>query len=61
MIPIVDLDADDNEHIITKYNVKSLPTLIFLDENENVLSRHVGFITKEQLSNKIIEINEISK
>lgn len=44
-------DADDE--ILTKYQIKGVPVLILLDENENVLWKHVGMISADQLIQKI--------
>lgn len=60
-IPIIELDADEDEYIVTQYNIRNIPTLVFLAEDNIVLGRSSGFITKEQLSNKIKEINEANK
>lgn len=53
LIPIDDYDADENEDICQKYNIKTIPTMIFLDELNQELERINGFITKQQLINKI--------
>ena len=44
------LDEDDNADIIAdKYHVKSVPTVIVLDNEGEELGRFVGLRTKEQL------------
>lgn len=58
---IVEFDAELDEYIVDQYNIRNLPTLVFLDETNTVVGRSSGFITKEQLSNKIKEINEANK
>lgn len=35
------LDADEHEDKVEEYGIKSLPTLIFLDENGNLLGKEV--------------------
>jgi thioredoxin 1 len=41
-IPIENIDIDENEDLLTKYNIRSVPTLILIDEKENILHRQVG-------------------
>lgn len=50
-------DADENKEILEKYEVKNLPTFIFLDKDENVILKMDGEIDKEELL-KIIEKNK---
>lgn len=57
LLPVKYFDVDDNPDICDIYDVKHLPTLLFM-ENNAVAYKHVGFITKGQLENKIKELNE---
>lgn len=43
------IDVDDNEELTEKYHVKSVPTVIVLDNEGEELGRFVGPRTKEQL------------
>lgn len=58
LVPIIEIDADEDEEFCEKYNIKNIPILLLCDNNDNVLYRQVGFISKEDLTRKIIEINE---
>lgn len=58
LIPIFEFDADENEELCNDYNVKSIPSLIFLGENDKELHRHVGLISKEDLEKLINQLNE---
>ena len=58
LVPIIEIDADEDEKFCEKYNIKNIPVLLLCDNNDNVLYRQVGFISKEDLTRKIIEINE---
>jgi len=52
-LDIIELDYDMNNEEVCKYNVgKTLPVIIFLDNNHNELERLVG----EQKEDKLIEI-----
>ena len=43
------LDEDENEKLADKYNVKSVPTVIVLNNEGEELGRFVGSRNKEQL------------
>ena len=58
LVPIIEIDADEDEVFCEKYNIKNIPILLFCDENDNVVNRQVGFITKKDLIEKITKINE---
>ena len=58
LVPISEIDADEAEECCEKYNIKNIPVLLLCDNNNNVLYRQIGFISKEDLTRKIIEINE---
>lgn len=58
LLPIESIDADEDEELCLKYNIRSVPVLIFLEENGTELGRHVGFITKKDLTNLINSFNE---
>lgn len=45
-------DVEDNDDIATKYKVRNVPTLVFVKDGK-LLDRHVGVITKADLSAKI--------
>ena len=56
VVPIIELDADDNAEEVDKYNVRSIPTLIFLNDKGEEVGRHVGLLTKTTLMQKINEL-----
>jgi len=51
-IPVQKIDIDYDGTFVPKYNVKSVPTTIVL-ENGNEVKRHVGALTSDQLNNLI--------
>lgn len=55
-VPIESIDADDNEEMCSQYNVKSVPTMIFLNEKGEDVGRIVGLISLEKLKEKINEL-----
>lgn len=56
-VPILDFDADENEKLCNDFKVKSIPTIIILDENDNEIGRKIGMITKLELQNYINTLN----
>ena len=58
LVPIIEIDADEDEIFCEKYNIKNIPVLLLCDENDNVVYKHVGFISKKELIEKIINLNE---
>lgn len=51
-------DVDEEDELVEKYNVRSVPTTVFLDENENVVSLKVGNLPKNTLETIIKEENK---
>ena len=58
LVPIIEINADEDEEFCEKYNIKNIPVLLLCDNTDTVLYRQVGFISKEDLTRKTIEINE---
>jgi len=49
------VDVDDNFEIAEKYNIRGVPTILLVDENDNELKRHVGFISENKLKEFVNE------
>ena len=47
-------DADQNKEILEKYQVKSLPSFIFLDKQGNEIERMSGEIEKDVLIEAVL-------
>lgn len=52
LVPI-DVDEDDKD-LATKYSIRSIPTMILLSDNEEILNRWTG-VTKSSTINEFIE------
>ena len=48
--PVEVIDADENKDVLQKYNVRSIPVLILLDENNNEIDRLTGSTTKDKIT-----------
>ena len=51
------IDVGENEELTDKYNVKSVPTVIVLNNEGEELGRFVGPRTKEQLLEELSKYN----
>ena len=51
-------DLGTTEHLIEHYNIRSVPTLIKINETGEELSRHVGILNVEQLKEFVNGTND---
>lgn len=54
-LEVITYDIDDSESVFTKYNVRAVPTLIFL-KNGLEVGRKTGMMTKDVLVKTIEEL-----
>lgn len=47
--PVVEIDIDDNMNAAVEFGIKSVPTMLFVDENENIVDRYTGGRSKAEL------------
>ena len=52
-VPIEDINIVDNPEIAEKYNVKSLPTILLLNDKEEVVETWHGIMKSEVINNKV--------
>lgn len=48
-LPITSYDVDEHEDLVEKYNIRNVPTLIFVNDADNELKRLVGVVTKQKV------------
>ncbi len=48
-IPIERIDIEDNSNAAMEYGIRSVPTMILLDENNNVVRKVMGAQKKEAI------------
>lgn len=48
-MPIENVNSDDNVMMGITYNIKSLPTLVVVDDQYNEIKRHVGLMPEKEL------------
>ena len=54
-VPVEDVNVVENPEIAEKYNVISLPTILFLNDKEEVVETWHGIVKSEVINNKIKE------
>lgn len=47
----IDVEDDNNEELVDKYSIRGIPTLIKLDDKDEVIAKHTGYMSIEQLIN----------
>ena len=52
-IESINVEEEANIEIVNKYNIKGLPTLILLDDNDEVISTFSGLTTLDKIKNAI--------
>lgn len=53
--PVKDIDVMENPEVADKYNVKGLPTILLLNDKEEVVETWRGIVKSEVINSKIKE------
>lgn len=62
MLPIENINCEEaDEDILEKYQIRSLPTLILVDDDNNFLRKFIGLINIDDVKKVIKEEQEVSK
>lgn len=48
-IPIEDVNIDENIMLSQEFKIRSVPTMVLVDDQENEIKRHVGLMNEAQL------------
>ena len=56
-VPVEEIDVETNTDKVTKYSIRNVPVLVYLDENGNEVDRTVGLVTVQKI-NEIIDKHE---
>lgn len=56
-VPVEEIDVESNTDEVTKYGIRNIPVLVYLDENGNEVDRTVGLVTVQKI-NEIIDKHE---
>lgn len=57
-LPVDYIDAEESDELVEKYNIKSVPVLIFLDNNGTEQSRLCGFQSGDTILSKYKELDK---
>ena len=59
-LPIINynVDTDEAEPLIDKYNIRNVPVLVFIDDNGNELKRIVGAVSKQVVIDTYNQLND---
>ena len=49
--PITKIDVDSNPDLSTQYSIRSIPTMVVLDENGIEVNKAIGAISSDQIKN----------
>lgn len=55
-IEIVPVDCDQNKDLVDKYDVKGLPTLVIVDDDENMVTKFTGLVKSEVIKKALESI-----
>jgi thioredoxin-related protein len=47
-IPVEEVNVDENVFMATNFNIRSLPTLVLVDDTETEIRRSVGMLNEEK-------------
>jgi thioredoxin 1 len=53
---VTKVDIEGNEELVEKYGVRGVPTLVLLDDKEDVVAVHIGALDQSALESKFINI-----
>ena len=53
---VIKYDAEENENIADKYNIRNIPVTILLDDNDNEIKRWVGLFNIKEIDEEIEKI-----
>lgn len=50
--PIEKVNVDENREIAAQYGIRSIPTILFIDENDNAVDKLVGVVSEAAIISK---------
>lgn len=48
-VPVEDVNIDENIMMAQQFQVRSVPTMVLVDDSENAIRRQVGLVNEEKL------------
>ena len=50
----VDITSKEGETLIEQYNIRTVPTLLLIDDNGSIIKKHIGILNVEDIKSFII-------
>jgi len=47
--PVCPIDIDESRDIAVEYGIRGVPTMILMDENDNIIKKVTGALSKSQI------------
>ena len=57
---VISVDCDENEDLVDKYEVRGLPTMVLIDNEDNVIKKFVGITRPDAIIEAINNYKENS-
>lgn len=54
-IEVEEINIENNDNLVYKYNIRNIPTLIKLDDNNTVIDRFTGILSVNDLKEWVYE------
>lgn len=54
-IEVEEINIENNDNLVDKYNIRNIPTLIKLDDNNTVIDRFTGILSVNDLKEWVYE------
>ena len=50
----VDITSKEGETLVEQYNIRTVPTLLLIDNNGSIIKKHIGILNVEDIKSFII-------
>lgn len=50
----VDITSKEGETLVEQYNIRTVPTLLLIDDNGSIIKKHIGILNVEDIKSFII-------
>lgn len=55
---IEEINVEENEELTTKYGIRNIPCIVFVDSEDREVFRHIGMTTLDKLNTEFDEYNK---
>lgn len=50
----IDITSKEGETLVEQYNIRTVPTLLLIDDNGSIIKKHIGILNVEDIKSFII-------